>query len=504
VRPYACVLDIAQIPDGAHAFEIAGYDTLGNVTILAYSLQVSLAVPPAPVITAPVNGFVTNSAELLVQGQAARDSLIQLFLNGQPAGAQKAVDSQGRFSLSLTLGEGTHQLQASAANRSGSGPLCSAVTVTLDTSVPQEPKYLFAQAVETGQVRLSWKAPDDAGIKTYNLYRHSATFSAPADAVKVNNNPITKTDYLDLPPGEGTWYYRVAAVNAAQNQSALSNESSTESDNTLPRAVSIEYAPQGNVDPISGAVAPGRVDLTLTVSELLMAMPFLSITPERGVPIAVTLRQVTPITYSGHFEIESITPSGTAYAIFSGRDKAGNRGTEIDSGQTLLIDASGPAVRRLDLSPATPIRNDQQAPVTVAATIGLSEPVRSGSAPELDYILSGPADCLLLSATWLRVRPRPATPRPGRAASSCRPMRVRSMSKPSHSHSGPWTAWAMPATTSWRPTFSRFTRAICRPWPPPAACAQNLCPPAASSWPGTPCPRPWPIGSTARDPLKRN
>jgi large repetitive protein len=388
--PHACVLDIAQIPDGAHAFEIAGYDTLGNVTILAYSLQVSLAVPPAPVITAPVNGFVTNSAELLVQGQAARDSLIQLFLNGQPAGAQKAVDSQGRFSLSLTLGEGTHQLQASAANRSGSGPLCSAVTVTLDTSVPQEPKYLFAQAVETGQVRLSWKAPDDAGIKTYNLYRHSATFSAPADAVKVNNNPITKTDYLDLPPGEGTWYYRVAAVNAAQNQSALSNESSTESDNTLPRAVSIEYAPQGNVDPISGAVAPGRVDLTLTVSELLMAMPFLSITPERGVPIAVTLRQVTPITYSGHFEIESITPSGTAYAIFSGRDKAGNRGTEIDSGQTLLIDASGPAVRRLDLSPATPIRNDQQAPVTVAATIGLSEPVRSGSAPELDYILSGP------------------------------------------------------------------------------------------------------------------
>jgi hypothetical protein len=136
-------------------------------------------------------------------------------------------------------------------------------------------------------------------------------------------------------------------------------------------------------------MAPGRVDLTVTVSEPLMALPFLSITPQGGMPISVALHQESQTTFSGDFSIEESTPTATAYAVFSGRDRAGNRGTEIDSGLTIRIDTDGPAIRRIVLNPATPIQNDAQAPVTVSVVIGLNEAVVPGTAPELDYLLSG-------------------------------------------------------------------------------------------------------------------
>jgi large repetitive protein len=79
-------------------------------------------------------------------------------------------------------------------------------------------------------------------------------------------------------------------------------------------------------------MAPGRVDILLTVNEPLQTTPFFSITPDGGVPISINLTKNTDLTYTGFFTITESTPSTTAYAVFSGRDVAGNRGTEIGSG----------------------------------------------------------------------------------------------------------------------------------------------------------------------------
>ena len=68
----------------------------------------------------------------------------------------------------------------------------------------------------------------------------------------------------------------------------------------------------------------------------------------------------------------------------------GNRGTDIDNGLSLLMDTDGPAIRRIVIEPATPIKNSTQSPVTVHVTIGLTEAVADGTAPVLDYLLSGP------------------------------------------------------------------------------------------------------------------
>ena len=119
------------------------------------------------------------------------------------------------------------------------------------------------------------------------------------------------------------------------------------------------------------------------------ATPYLSIVPQGGIPLSVALIKDTDLTYTGFFVISATTPGGTAYAIFSGRDNVGNRGTEIDAGASIQIDTAGPAISRLVINPSSPIQNDDQTPTSVTAIIGLNEPLKSGTRPQLSYLLSG-------------------------------------------------------------------------------------------------------------------
>jgi hypothetical protein len=113
-------------------------------------------------------------------------------------------------------------------------------------------------------------------------------------------------------------------------------------------------------------------------------------TADGGIPISVELTQVTETQYQGYFEITETTPEGTAYAVFSARDKAGNRGTYIEAGASIKIDSQGPIVTQLTLSPAEPIRNDQSNPVTAQVSIELEQALLADNIPELSYRLSGP------------------------------------------------------------------------------------------------------------------
>ncbi len=238
-------------------------------------------------------------------------------------------------------------------------------------------------------IRVSWQKPSDTTAAGYNLYRGSTEFSAVSQAEKVNPTPITGNRYSDVLPSDETWYYRVTTIDDADNESEPSNQVSAISDSTPPRAASIVYTPGGQSDPDTGAMAPGHVDLSLTVTEELQATPFLSITPSGGIPISVDLTKIDDTTYAGAFTISETTPSGTAWAVFSARDSVGNRGTEIDNGASFLLDTKGPSVVRLTVTPASPIKNSEEEPVTVTAVIGISEAVKAGTLPDLAYLLSG-------------------------------------------------------------------------------------------------------------------
>ncbi|MET0028819.1 MAG: Ig-like domain-containing protein [Candidatus Thiodiazotropha sp.] len=385
---FGVTLDLMGLTDGSHTLTIAAYDVLENLTTHSITFSISLALPADPVITSPVSGHVTNQTNLMVTGTSSEQTEVLLLLDGAQAAGPLGLDINGQFHAQVTLTEGDNVLTAVAQNRTGSGPASTPVSITLDTRVPDAPLGLNALSQEEGQVLLTWHPSSDERVATYVIYRASDPFDKAAQAQRVNTNPVTNGRYTDLPPADGTFYYRVAAENELGSSSELSNAVEISVDNIPPRALAIRYTPTGEYDPLSGRMAAGRVNLELEVSEPLLTTPFLSITPEGGVPISVDLNAESDTLYRGYFDIVEQTPSGTAYAVFSARDPVGNRGSEIDEGASILIDTSGPAITELQVTPGSPIHHDPAEPANIQVSFTLDQPPMSGTTPELFYQLS--------------------------------------------------------------------------------------------------------------------
>lgn len=381
---YAASVNLNAVANGSHAFALRAIDSLGNVSTANYTINVAHVPPPAPVLSQPANGLVTRTANVPVSGTAKLGSSVQVWVDGQMAGAAVTVGSDGRFYTTAPLNSGSNAIQATATDYYGTGPASNEVLVTLDQSVPASPGSLTATAGAAGKVRLAWTRSSDANAVGYDLYRASATFDSITQASKLNTSPLTAALYDDLPPHDGTWTYRVVAVNRLGTPSDPSNAAQAVSDATPPRAQSIVYSP-AKFDAAKGRIGQGKVDVAVTASEALPSTPYLSIIPQGGAPIAVALAQTGATAYTGSFLIDANTPSGIANALFSARDAAGNRGTEIDLGATLMVDTAGPALSGIALNPASPIKND--AGQTVEATLTFSEAPQS--VPQVNVLLSG-------------------------------------------------------------------------------------------------------------------
>ncbi|MFH1147589.1 MAG: right-handed parallel beta-helix repeat-containing protein [Pseudomonadota bacterium] len=385
---FSCSLEPTSFADGNHNLTIRAYDTFGNAGTADYVFTVALEPPPAPVISEPANGTLTNTRTIKIRGLSGRQTEILFFNNGIPAGNPVSVDGHGDFMADVTLHEGENRIHAAARNRAGTGPLSAETVITVDTSIPKPPSGFSAQAVPGGVVKLSW-TNSQGTVKGHNLYRAKSLFNTVQEAVKINSCLIAGTVFQDIPPDDAKYYYRVTAVNSAGAESGLSAEAVVQPDRAAPRAVSIAWTPKGNHDPETARMAQGMVGVLLTASEPLKSVPFLSITPRGGVPIPVALTRLSAAEFSGLFAVSNSMPSGTAYAVFSGHDLVGNRGTEIDSGGTIEIDTQGPAVNRITIQPADPIENDPDTPAAITVMIGLNDAMKPGRVPELSYLLSG-------------------------------------------------------------------------------------------------------------------
>jgi RHS repeat-associated protein len=386
---YSFFLDIDTLTDGSHTFTVVAYDTLGNATTVDYTLDILLGAPAAaPIIVSPVDGALVNKTPITVTGTALLNTEVLFTIDDADTGVVATTDDTGRFTTELSLNEGANRLNAAARNRGGTGPAGSEILVTLDTTLPSPPTNLLAESRELGAIRLGWNSPEATEIQGYRVYRAASPFTSVGDALLLNTTLLTTTTYYDQPTSDGTWYYRIATVDPAANESDLSESASAVSDRIGPSAVSIVYTPEGPHDPATGRMGPGLVNFNLTVSEPLQAEPFLTIAPDGGTPLSVDLFEVSDLSYSGYFTIGAATPSGNAAVVFSARDKAGNRGTAIESGNSIAIDTRGPAVIVIAIDPPQPVRNDENSPVSVDLTIGLDEPMAGGQLPDVACLLS--------------------------------------------------------------------------------------------------------------------
>lgn len=125
--------------DGNHTVTIDARDNDGNAAIQKSTTFKVDTVPPTLNVTTPVEGFVTNTAALMLNGTTndatSSPVTIRVSLNGADQGSV-TVATNGSFSKALTLKNGSNTITVTATDTAGKTSTV-ARTVTLDTSIPQ-------------------------------------------------------------------------------------------------------------------------------------------------------------------------------------------------------------------------------------------------------------------------------------------------------------------------------------------------------------------------------
>lgn len=126
----------------------------------------------------------------------------------------------------LTNGDDNLRLWSREATNAGYRPLLSLEFTPVgapDTTAPSVPAGV-ATSVVGDSVSVSWQASTDAvGVTGYRVYRGASAGFAVGDAgVSLVGQPTSRS-YTDAGVQPGTYFYRVAAIDAAGNVSALSS-----------------------------------------------------------------------------------------------------------------------------------------------------------------------------------------------------------------------------------------------------------------------------------------
>jgi hypothetical protein len=127
------------VAPGTHTFHVRATDAAGNVdaTAATWTWTVDLALPRAPVLTAPEDGSYSALTTVTVAGTAEPGVTVEVFDAGAAAETTTA-DANGDWSVAVSgLVDGEHSFTAKATNAAGftSGP-SAARTVTVDTVAP--------------------------------------------------------------------------------------------------------------------------------------------------------------------------------------------------------------------------------------------------------------------------------------------------------------------------------------------------------------------------------
>lgn len=128
----------AALGDGRHTIKITASDRDGNAAAVSAAYTVDTAKPQLTV-SSPVAGLITNKAALTLKGvtndAGSSPVTVTATLNGVSVGAV-TVGSDGAFSKSLTLKEGSNTIVVTSSDAAGNTTTITR-TAKLDTSVPK-------------------------------------------------------------------------------------------------------------------------------------------------------------------------------------------------------------------------------------------------------------------------------------------------------------------------------------------------------------------------------
>lgn len=236
---------------------------------------------------------------------------------------------------------------ATAMATVGTPALASAATIAPHTvkadaiSAPSAPTGLKATDAGSGMVNLSWKAPSGA-VSGYNVYFSTAS-GQESGTTPANKNVLVKgTSYTVTVPNSGTFYFQVAAVNAA-GEGPLSSEASSAAAAVAPGApTGVTATASPNAVNISWkAPATGGTPNSYTVNYGTSSSSLTSQRTVSGSTTSVLINNLSNGT-AYYFDVAANNAAGSGTA--SGTVSATPASTDAPSAPTSLVaspDGSG-------------------------------------------------------------------------------------------------------------------------------------------------------------------
>lgn len=315
---------------GTYYYSVTARDAAGNVSPASTQAAVTLLDATAPTAPTAVSATVSNAQVTLAWTASTDDVGVVGYSVYRSLTAGFAPDAGSLLGTSTTAGyvdmsvpAGTYyyavSAQDAAGNTSSASTQATALVAPSDTVAPSTPGVPTFARAGAGQVAVSWTAStDDVGVAGYNVYRSAtAAFQPNASSLVGTATPTTFTDTV----GPGTYYYAVAAFDAAGNLSPAS---------TATLIVTDTAAPTVPTNLAAKASSPTQVDLTWTAS-----------TDDVGVASYTVYRNGTPLaTVTGTTYSNTGLVAGTAYAYsVAATDAAGN--TSVQSPPVTVTTPAG-------------------------------------------------------------------------------------------------------------------------------------------------------------------
>ena len=199
----------AALSSGAHSFTATATDAAGNVstTSAAMAITIDTTAPATPSILSfsPDSGVVgdgiTNAGTVTLTGTAEANSTVKVYDGATLLGSATA-NGAGAWSYSTSaLGNGTHNLTATATDAAGNASAASnALALTIDKAVPTAPN-IVSFSTDTGV------AGD--GITSDNTPMLTGTAKANATVKIYDGATLLGTTTAN---GSGAWTYTTAAL----------------------------------------------------------------------------------------------------------------------------------------------------------------------------------------------------------------------------------------------------------------------------------------------------
>ena len=198
-------VDVTLI-QGANTFTATATDQAGNISDVSNSVTVTLdnAAPVAPVITPPTT--LTNENTITITGTTVEGSTVTLTQNDNVLTSTVTIDSDGTWSVDVTLIQGANTFTATATDQAGNiSDVSNSVTVTLDNTAPVAPVI----------------TPPTTLTNENTITITGTTVEGSTVTLTQNDNVLTSTVTID---SDGTWSVDVTLIQGANTFTATATD----------------------------------------------------------------------------------------------------------------------------------------------------------------------------------------------------------------------------------------------------------------------------------------